>query len=237
MNQQKKEYYEKKYAAKLKPGDKEMAGMGPMRRPGPGPRGGRGMAMGKPKNMKRTIGRLISYISHEKLKLFIVFLCVIGGTVSNLAGSYMLRPIINGLTSENGSVGSLLRGILTMLCIYLIAVLAQYLQQRIMINVSQNAIQKLRNDLFDRLQRLPVRFLIGQASAQHRERHAVARLHPLDLAEFAVIEPQRRLPRLATPQKRGTTLQVGIWMPTVMATDSKSPLLCRKKTLPTTQSG
>lgn len=158
MNQQKKEYYEKKYAAKLKPGDKEMAGMGPTRRPGPGPRGGRGMAMGKPKNMKRTVGRLISYISHEKLKLFIVFLCVIGGTVSNLAGSYMLRPIINGLTSEDGSVGSLLRGILTMLSIYLIAVLAQYLQQRIMINVSQNAIQQLRNDLFDRLQRLPVRF-------------------------------------------------------------------------------
>lgn len=158
MKQQKKEYYEKKYAAKLKPEGKEMGGKGPMMGPGHGPRGGRGMAMGKPKNMKKTIGRLISYISHEKLKLFIVFLCVIGGTVSNLAGSYMLRPIINGLTAEDGSVATLLRGILTMLSIYMIAVLAQFLQQRIMITVSQNAIQKLRNDLFDRLQRLPVRF-------------------------------------------------------------------------------
>ena len=45
-----------------------------------------------------------------------------------------------------------------MLCIYLVAVLAQYLQQRIMIGISQNAIQKLRNDLFHKLQNLPVRY-------------------------------------------------------------------------------
>lgn len=45
-----------------------------------------------------------------------------------------------------------------MACIYLTAVLAQYLQQRIMIMVSQNAIQKLRNDLFEKMQKLPVKF-------------------------------------------------------------------------------
>lgn len=157
MNQEKQEYYNRKYAARLRTDDKAAMAQMPVR--GPGARGARrGMAMGRPKNMKKTIGRLVSYISHEKLKLAIVFVCVIGGTVSNLAGSYMLRPIINGLTAENGSTATLLRGILTMLSIYLIAVLAQYLQQRIMITVSQNAVQTLRNDLFDRLQRLPVRF-------------------------------------------------------------------------------
>ena len=45
-----------------------------------------------------------------------------------------------------------------MMCIYLVGILAQYLQQRIMVTVSQDAICKLRNDLFGKLQKLPVRY-------------------------------------------------------------------------------
>lgn len=164
MNQQKLEYLQKKYESRLNPSDKEELKGGPGRGRGPGPGhgpGGPGRGMpggGKPKNMKKTLGRLFSYISHNKLQLGIVVLCIIAGTIANLAGSYMLRPIINGLTSESGSVSSLLQGIIAMICIYLVAVIAQYLQQRIMIGVSQNAIQKLRNDLFQKIQKLPVRY-------------------------------------------------------------------------------
>ena len=42
--------------------------------------------------------------------------------------------------------------------IYIIGVTAQYLQQRIMIGVSQGALEKIRNDLFVKMQHLPVRF-------------------------------------------------------------------------------
>ena len=164
MKPEKLAYLEKKYESKLNPKKDPVMDMGKKgpKMPGPGP-GGKGnraaaMAGGKPKDMKKTIGRLFSYISNQKWKLAIVFLCVIAGTIANLAGSYMLRPIINGLTAEDGSVENLLKGILTMLCIYLVAVAAQYLQQRIMITVSQGAIQKLRNDLFEKMQKLPVRY-------------------------------------------------------------------------------
>lgn len=163
MKQEKLEYLQKKYASRLNPAkdDAMQAAPGGHGRPGMmrGPRGGRGnMPGGKPKNTKQTIGRLFAYISHEKWKLFIVCLCVIGGTIANLAGSYMLRPIINGLTAEDGTAANLLKGIIIMAAIYLAGVVAQYLQQRIMIGVSQNAIQKLRNDLFHKLQKLPVRY-------------------------------------------------------------------------------
>lgn len=159
MKQEKLAYLQKKYESRLNPAEDPLMPAGKAAMP-KGPRhGGRSnMAGGKPKNVKKTVGRLLSYISHEKWKLGIVFICVIGGTIANLAGSYMLRPIINGLTSESGSVASLLRGILTMASIYLIAVLAQYLQQRIMIGISQNAIMNLRNELFGKLQKLPVRY-------------------------------------------------------------------------------
>lgn len=162
MKAEKLAYLEKKYESKLAPkGDALQAG-----KPGAGPgmpghgRRGEKNAMGarKPQNAKKTVGRLFGYIADQKLKLGIVFLCVVGGTVANLAGSYMLRPIINGLTAEDGSVASLLQGVFTMAGIYLAAVVAQYLQQRIMIGVSQGAVQKLRNDLFGKLQKLPVRY-------------------------------------------------------------------------------
>ena len=162
MRAERKAYLEKKYAKKLNPDSIDLS-LNTAKQTGPrgghGPRGGgRNMATGKPEHMKQTIGRLMGYISHEKLKLGIVVLCVIGGSAANLAGSYMLRPIINGLTGEHAGTGFLLKGIIAMACIYLVAVLTQYLQQRIMITVSQNAIQKLRNDLFEKMQNLPVRF-------------------------------------------------------------------------------
>lgn len=158
MDQARLERLEKKYKRSHTetPGKTAMPKM-PGRR-GPGGPGGRGMAGGKPKNLKHTIQRLLAYISTEKWKLVIVFCCVIGSTISMLAGSYMLRPIINNLTSKEASITNLATGLLIMLGVYLIGVLAQYLQQRIMIGISQNAIQKLRNDLFKKIQSLPVKF-------------------------------------------------------------------------------
>ena len=158
MKQEKLEYLQKKYESRLAPADDIILEKQARPKGGPGNKHAGHLAAGKPKNMKKTMGRLFSYISDSKWKLLLVIICIIAGTAANLAGSYVLRPIINGLTSENGSVAFLFKGILLMLCIYLVAVLAQYLQQRIMIGISQNAIQKLRNDLFHKLQNLPVRY-------------------------------------------------------------------------------
>lgn len=137
---------------------------------GPGPKGqGPG---GKPKNTKVTLKRLFKYLEQDKLKLFFVFVCVILAAVANLAGSYMLRPIINGLgdsfleyqvSTDKAAVllsatSSLIKKLIIMASIYIISVIATYLQQRIMIGISQNSLQTIRNDLFCKVQKLPVRF-------------------------------------------------------------------------------
>lgn len=160
MKKERLEYLQKKYENKLNPSEEKDTEQGkPANQMKGGPRGGMaGQGGGKPRDVKKTVRRLLGYISHEKLKLIVVFVCVIGGTAANLAGSYMLRPIINGLTEENGSVARLLRGIIVMAVIYMTGVLAQYLQQRIMIGISQKAILNLRNELFEKLQKLPVRY-------------------------------------------------------------------------------
>lgn len=142
--------------------------------PGPGGPGGRhrNMGGGKPKNMKETIMRLLGYVKKDRMKLILVFLCVIGSVVSSLSGSYMLRPIINQLgdsfteyaASGNSSVvfdaaiTTLLKSLAIMGSVYVIGVACSYLQQRIMIQVSQNALEAMRNELFSKIQKLPIKF-------------------------------------------------------------------------------
>lgn len=153
MNDERLQFLKKKYEKKLDPQSFDMS-----LTKGHGPGGGRGMSKGKPKNARATVKRLLSYISKDKWKLIIVFACTLLNTLFSLAASYMLRPIINNLTQGDDRITKLIQGIIAMVLIYLCGVLAQYIQQRIMIGISQNAIMRLRNELFDRLQNLPVRY-------------------------------------------------------------------------------
>lgn len=133
--------------------------------PGPGPGGpGRRMPVrsGKPKQTRETIRRLLSYLNEDKAKMALAFVCVILNTLGNLVGSYMLRPIINTyIAPVDGSRGDplgLFRALVVMAAVYLVGVGANYAQAKVMLTVAQNALRKIRNDLFGKMQSLPVRF-------------------------------------------------------------------------------
>ena len=145
MDEQRKKRLIAKYSKSSAKRPEGSGGPGGPGGPRPGPGGGK-IKVKKPQNTKKAIARLMGYLSEDKGRLIFVFFCVIAGTIANLAGSYMLRPIINGLTGEGSSAQKLLHSLLTMAGIYIIGVTAQYLQQRIMIGVSQGALEKIRND-------------------------------------------------------------------------------------------
>ena len=156
------------------------AGGPPMGGPGHGPGGRHARAMGgKSKETKQTIKRLLGYLGKDKKHVIIALVCVVISSLSTLAGSYMLSPIINGITETYdkaskaaGDAGVIINeglktlgfGILLMLAIYGIGVISMYLQQRIMIGVSQRALKTLRKDLFDHIQTLPVRYFDTNAT-------------------------------------------------------------------------
>ena len=123
---------------------------------GPGPRGG-----GKPKDSKATIKRLLSYLEQDKMLLVIAFICVIANTVASLAGSYMLRPLINKyIVPTDGSAGSiagLAGGLAVLAVIFLVGVAANFLQARLMLEIAQGALLRIRTDLFEKMQALPVK--------------------------------------------------------------------------------
>ena len=115
----------------------------------------------KPQNLKNTVLRLFSYMSDAKAALAGALLCVVVSTVSNLAASYMLRPVINNHIigfNENGGAKGLALALIAMLAVYLFGVLATYFQAKLMLYVSQKALFELRRDLFVHMQKLPVSF-------------------------------------------------------------------------------
>lgn len=141
---------------------KMMGGHGPRRGGGPGMR-----AKGKPKDTKATIKRLLSYVAKYKFRLILVLVCMLFSTLASLLGAYILRPVINALIgqSELKFLGFVfdkpleyLSVILVVVAgVYLCGIVASYLQARIMLSVSMNAIENLRNDLFKKVQKLPIK--------------------------------------------------------------------------------
>ena len=135
--------------------------MPPQMGPGPGGRHGRFAAKSKPKNTKATIKRLFGYIGKEKYKVMLGILCVLVSTGTNLAATYMIKPIINNLGADldaGEKIINLAFGLATMACVYFTGVLASFIQARTMIRVSQNTLRRIREDLFEKLQRLGVRY-------------------------------------------------------------------------------
>ncbi|WP_331511976.1 ABC transporter ATP-binding protein [Enterocloster lavalensis] len=133
------------------------------RRMGPGGRHGRGLpGGGKPKDSRRTVVRLLRYLEEDKAKMALAFVCVIANTVCMLAGSYMLRPIINTyiapVNGSRGDIQGLARALIMLGFVFLAGVAANYYQAKVMLTVAQNALQKIRDDLFTKMQKLPVRF-------------------------------------------------------------------------------
>ena len=82
-------------------------------------------------------------------------------SLGSLGGVY-LRPIINNLVDKDLSsvdkINNLMSGLALMAAIYLVGVICSYLQQRIMIMVSQKALVKIREDLFKKIERLPLKY-------------------------------------------------------------------------------
>ena len=133
-------------------------GMGGPKMGGPGRHATVGT--GKPKDTGAIVKRLFSYIYPYRFKLVAVILFMILSTTASLAGSYMLRPILNNYID----VGELfnpkaLLGILTVLAgVYIIGVISTYFQSRMMLNISQNTIASIREDLFKKVEKLPLKY-------------------------------------------------------------------------------
>ena len=151
------ERLQQRYNSSAAPEAKKRGPM-PQRHHGPGA----APAMGKPKDAGKTIGRIFSYIGKFWPRLIVVALCLLLSTAATMVGGYLLRPILNQVADvgvpATERVSALLSMLIVLLSAYLVAVLATFLQYRLMVGVSQSAVERIRHDLFEKLQKLPVRY-------------------------------------------------------------------------------
>ncbi|MBQ3424029.1 MAG: ABC transporter ATP-binding protein [Clostridia bacterium] len=129
---------------------------------GRGPMAATNNIAGKPAHSKATRVRILNYIKEYRHRLVLVVLCMLLSTGASLAGGYVLRPVINNIADASTSAGDRIAYLATMLAvmagIYLVAVFGTWMQSKLMIGVSRHAIQRICDDLFTRIERLPLRF-------------------------------------------------------------------------------
>lgn len=110
----------------------------------------------KPKNLKHTLRVFLSYLGRHKKMLAVVAVLVTISAGANLFGTYMIRPVVNGLA--DGDVHTLLRGVLITVLIFGCGALAAYGYTQTMVKAAQQVVFDIRRDLFEHVQTLPLQF-------------------------------------------------------------------------------
>lgn len=132
----------------------------------PGPMGRRrNMGQGeKVKNPMKILGRLLGLIfKKNKIKIIIVFVCIIIGVLANVQGTLFIQTLIDSyitpmIGAENPDFMPLLMAISRVALFYLIGAAATYTSSRIMVYVTQGTMRDIRLDIFTHMENLPIKY-------------------------------------------------------------------------------
>ena len=111
-----------------------------------------------------TIKRLLNYIiSHAKIVFVVACICILISTAANVIGSMFIQVLVDDfiepLLLEKNPVFTELANMLLMLAgIYLIGVICTLAYNRLMIKVSQGCLKNIRDDMFNHMQALPIKY-------------------------------------------------------------------------------
>ena len=140
---------------------------GPMGGPGgPGGPGGHGQMGGgkRSKNPRKTLARLLRYFrGGYAVQFTVVLVCILFSAVANVAGSMFLRVLIDDyiaplLLQASPVFTGLVHAISLMALVYLVGIISTFLYNRIMVSISQGILKQVRDEMFERMQKLPIRY-------------------------------------------------------------------------------
>ena len=118
--------------------------------------------MEKKTKKSKTALRLLKYVfTTYKFQFFIVFVAIIISSLANVMGIQFIQRLIDEyivplIGNQNPDFSSLLQAILSMAVVYIIGVLATYIYNRLMINISQGILNRIRTEMFEHMQTLPI---------------------------------------------------------------------------------
>ncbi len=113
---------------------------------------------------KGTFSRVIKYMLKDyTLQMIIVVICIVGNALVTVQGSLFSKTLIDSYITPMLETGStdfspLLNAILKLCSILVIGIVCSYVYNRIMVTVSQGTMERLRDELFNHMQTLPVKY-------------------------------------------------------------------------------
>ena len=111
----------------------------------------------RPKDTKKTLKHLFSYLGLHKWSFVCVAVLVFISAGANIAGTYLLKPVINHFIMP-GDMSGLIKAVTGMGIMYFCGATCTLLYNRLMVKTSQKVIQEIRNDLFAHTQKLPLSY-------------------------------------------------------------------------------
>ncbi len=133
-------------------------GRGPGGRRGPGPM----MEREKPKNMRKTLSRLLKYIGASKYIFISLLLVMVFITFLNLAAPTIQGDAIDAITLAAGRAeidwGRFINMLIWLAVVYAATSLFTYAQGMLSAQLSQSTVRNMRQDLFGRMVKLPIKY-------------------------------------------------------------------------------
>ena len=104
-----------------------------------------------------SLKKLFSYLFAHKWQLALVFVCVIVSAITQVIGISMMQPIIDNYILKS-DISGLKTAVINMALVYLISTITTFIYTRLMIRIGERSIRNLRNDLFIKIQKMPINF-------------------------------------------------------------------------------
>ena len=118
--------------------------------------------MAKPQDTFGTLKRIFSYMHGFRIQFVFVVIAILISSGAGIAGNYLLKPIIDNiedaLKTGEWKYGKFIGILMTMVIIYACGALSSFLYMRLMMKISTTTLMRIRNDLFCKMEMLPIRF-------------------------------------------------------------------------------
>lgn len=111
----------------------------------------------RPKNAKKTMQHLLTYLGHYKWAFAVVAVLVFISAGAGICGTYLIKPVVNHFIVP-GDMQGLLKAVIGMGVMYLCGALSNLGYNRLMVHTSQKVVSEIRMDLFKHMQKLPLHY-------------------------------------------------------------------------------
>ena len=128
------------------------------------------------KNPKKTFFRLLSYLKPHMGVLIVVMLCILMGAYASITGSTALGKIVDNyilpmVASESTDFSSLLQFLIRVAGIFVLGIIATFLQSYLMVGVTQGIQKQIRDETFTKMQALPIRYFDSNTAGNIMSRY------------------------------------------------------------------